>query len=187
LVERSSRSSSHNFRDLAWDGRYLDVFEVGSGRCQSVCVACVEVSSSVSEGVYSTDVCLAIIHFQFVSTIASVKMLFSKIFLGFLAPVAVLGAPVAPILDAVGDIIADNFIVVLSTQSQAGWLDFLNSRDAALVAATKDTYNIAGFQAFTGTFSGSLLDLVRSISQIKYIEPVTKVQASALTSQANAP
>lgn len=114
-------------------------------------------------------------------------MLFSKIFLGVLAPIAVLGAPVAPILNVVGDIIADNFIVVLNTQSQAGWLDFLNSRDAALVAATKDTYNIAGFQGFSATLSGSLLDLVKGLTQIRYIEPVTKVQASALTSQANAP
>ena len=112
-------------------------------------------------------------------------MLFSRILFSALAPIAVLGAPIAPVLDVVGDIISDNFIVVLNPQSQAGWLDFLSSRDAALVAATKDTFNLDGFQGFTGVFTGSLLDSVKGLSQIKYIEPVTKVQASV--TQSNAP
>ena len=114
-------------------------------------------------------------------------MLLINVLFALLAPVTVLGAPIAPIVDVVGDIIADSFIVVLNPQSEAAFLDFLNARDDALVAATKDTFNIGSFQGFTGTFTGSLLDVVRGLSQVKYIEPVTKVQASALTSQSNSP
>lgn len=114
-------------------------------------------------------------------------MLFSKFVLTFLAPVAVLGAPIAPILNVIGNIIADSFIVVLNPQSESAFTDFLNSRDADLVAATTNTFNFGSFQGFTGALTGSLLDTVRELTQVKYIEPVTKVQASALTSQANAP
>jgi hypothetical protein len=114
-------------------------------------------------------------------------MFFTKFLLTFLAPAAVLGAPIAPVLKVVGDVIADNFIVVLNPQPQAGFQNFLKSRDASIIAATKDTFSIGNFQGFTGTFKGPVLDLVKGLAQVKYIEQVTKVQALGLNTQSNAP
>lgn len=144
-------------------------------------------------------------------------MLFSRVVLSLLVPTtAVLSAPVAapldvvknaaalvtsianvadnivtsvttPLLNIVNDIFADNFIVVLKTQSDAGFLDFLAQRDAALVEATDSTFNFGDFQGFTALLSKERLASIKNWPQVKYIEPVTEVTASALTSQKASP
>jgi hypothetical protein len=115
-------------------------------------------------------------------------MFFSRYLLPVLTTTSVVfAAPLAPILDVVGDILADNFIVVLRPQAESDFINWLAGRSQELVAVTDTVFNIGDFQGFSGTLSDTLLQVVKNLALVKYIEPVTKVQASALTSQASAP
>ncbi|KAH8591063.1 subtilase, partial [Bisporella sp. PMI_857] len=122
------------------------------------------------------------------SVMAVLKML-PRIFLPLFAAVAVLSAPLAPILDLgdIIDLIADNFIVVLNPLSDSEFSDFLAGRQADIVSSTTSIFDIGSFKGFSGIFTRSLLDTLASLASVNYIEPVTRVKASALTSQANSP
>ncbi|KAH7309985.1 subtilase [Rhexocercosporidium sp. MPI-PUGE-AT-0058] len=107
----------------------------------------------------------------------------------FAAAGLVASAPLAPILKIanVADIIPDNWIVVMKDISDSAFESHLANRDASVVSGTKTTYNLGSFKGYSGTFSGSLINLIASSLDIAWIEPDTKVRASALTTQSNAP
>jgi subtilisin family serine protease len=114
--------------------------------------------------------------------------MFPRIFLPVFAAVAALAAPLAPLLDIAdaANIIADNFNVVLKPMSDADFLSFLDSRDQEVVSNTETTFSIGDFKGFSGVFGADLINILLSLTEVAYIEPVTKVKTSAIVTQSGA-
>lgn len=100
-----------------------------------------------------------------------------------------LSAPITK-LD-IADIIPDSFIVVmkdgLSTSAFDAhklWADnILGENDAS----RKATFDLGTFKGYSASITQNIAELLAASSDIAFIEPTTKVKASALTTQSNAP
>jgi subtilisin family serine protease len=76
---------------------------------------------------------------------------------------------------------------VQDTLSTSAFQAHLDSLDPSVKSNTKSTFDLGSFKGYSGRFSTSILDTLSSISEIAYIEPDTKIYASALTTQTGAP
>lgn len=109
--------------------------------------------------------------------------------LTLLAAAGAIAAPIIAPRDAQAAIIPGRYIVVMKNHvTDALVTTQLNHIVSILGANTPDhVYNMEGFKGYALTANDAVINAIKELVDIDFIEPDTVVRASALTSQSNAP
>ncbi|KAB8737529.1 hypothetical protein FH972_026488 [Carpinus fangiana] len=109
--------------------------------------------------------------------------------LSLLAAAGAMAAPIIAPRDAEAPIIPGKYIVVLKNDAASDVLTTSMNHVISVLGANtpQHVYNMEGFKGYAITAEDALINSIKDLAEVDYIEPDTIVRTKALTSQTGAP